>query len=274
MKTRALLLLTCIVSVSSACSGSEVTELAGDAAWIVGRNKPQSDLQARPASALAPTHDTNDADDDADHRDTDDAVEGAGATTEDDQALPGDAALASESADNAEQSSVDSDGAQDRDGAQGVDGPDVRLIDAQIAAVLTTLNQALIAQAQVALPKLSDAALRTLAADLAMQQMAAQARQEAIVAKKRLSAKENPTSTQLAADAATLLAELDAELACDGERAYLTLSSELHEKVLALFSKVLAPSVCDGELKTELSLAQAELLSTLERTRALGLARD
>jgi hypothetical protein len=265
MATRAAPLLTSVLFLATACGGSDFTEFAEGASRVSAASRQHVENTARANSASVVVNDAPQIGEQAAQRDTDDAVESGQATSDDAAATqataqpepdPSDAgaALAPEPESSA---SVDA----------GSDEPKlgIRLIDGQIAAVLSAANHAISAQATAVLPKLEDATLQQLAGDSAAQQSAAEARQEAIVARKRLTPKETETSTQLAQYAAALLAKLNASDACAADSTYLTATIALHEEVLALFDDVLLPSVCDGELKAELAAARAELASVLGR---------
>lgn len=293
MKTQSGLLLSSLLLLTTgACAGDDVAGFTLSASQILAGNKAHEQSTARHGSGSATTPDEAvppahaDAEQDAQY-DMDDVVEAAEATTEGDAAtqdVAQDDAGAAQPEQDAGPALADTDAgsAVEVDAATGA-GDDsetdsgLRLIDGQIAAVLSAANRAIIAQAELVRGG-SDTdpedEIAALAGELSAQHAAAQARQQAIVTQKRITSKETALSSQLNQDASTRLAALNAADECDRGQAYLSQLIESHTQLIALFEAVLMPSVCDGELKSELNQAYEALKAELARAKLVGAATE
>lgn len=286
MKTQSGLWLSSLLLLTSSCAGDDVGGFTLSASQIIAGNKAHEPSTAQHASvsnsathqAVPPAH--ADAEQEAQY-DTDAVVEAGEATTEGDaatQAVAQDGVIAPLLDPDAGPTPVDADAGTDAATAAPSDVADeaetdsgLRLIDGQIAAVLSAANRAVIAQAGAVLAgnDTDGDAIATLAAELSAQHATAQARQQQIVAQKRMTPKETPLSNQLNQDANARLQALSAADACEREHAFLNQLVEGHSQLIALFETVLMPSVCDGELKSELSLAYEALEGELARAKLL-----
>lgn len=162
------------------------------------------------------------------------------------------------------------------DGASGGDGASADaatdLTDPQIGAVTTAANTGEIAQAQAALPKLSNAQVKAFANSMVEMHGAAQTRQSALLQGKQITPQENLTSTALKQESDTIVAALMAASATDVDRLYIDQQVAVHTKVLGLLDTVLIPSAADSDLRTELTTARGDVQTHLTQAQQIKTA--
>jgi putative membrane protein len=138
--------------------------------------------------------------------------------------------------------------------------------------VTSAANTGEIAQAEAALPKLSNAPAKEFATSMIEMHGAAQSRQSALLQRKQITPQENPTSTALKQESDAIVAALMAASATDVDRLYIDKQVAVHSKVLTLLSDVLIPSADDSELRAELTVTRGEVEMHLKRAEQIKAA--
>jgi putative membrane protein len=145
----------------------------------------------------------------------------------------------------------------------------VDLTDPQIGAVISAANTGEVAQANAALPKLSNAQARAFAEQMVTMHGAAQTRQAALLQQKSITPVENTTSMQLKQESDAIVAALNAASAADVDKLYIDKQVEVHTKVLGMIETVLIPSVDDADLRAELTAIREEVRSHLQQAQQI-----
>jgi putative membrane protein len=146
---------------------------------------------------------------------------------------------------------------------------DQRLTDAEIASVTNAANTGEIAQANAALPKLTNTEAMQFAKMMVEGHSAAQQRQAAMLQEKGLSPQAHPLSTELAQDSDEILEELSTADRDEIDQLYMEKQVEVHQKVLETLDEKLIPSATDPALQQELQASRAEVAMHLQRAREI-----
>ena len=165
---------------------------------------------------------------------------------------------------NGDAASSSSDAASSEDS-----GGSAELTDSQIGAVTSAANNGEVAQANAALPKLSNADVKAYANSMVAMHSAAQTRQAALLQQKQITPQENPTSTMLKQDSDKIVAELSAAAASAVDSLYIDHQVEVHGSVLELLDQVLIPSASDADLRAELVATRGEVRTHLNEAKQL-----
>ena len=144
-----------------------------------------------------------------------------------------------------------------------------RLSDAQIASVVNAAHTGEIAQANAALPKLTNAEAMQFATMMVEMHTAAQQRQAAMVQEKGLTAQAHPLATELAQESDEMVEELSTADRDEIDQLYMEKQVEMHEKVLETIDEKLIPSATDPALQQELQTARTEVASHLQRAQEI-----
>jgi putative membrane protein len=149
-----------------------------------------------------------------------------------------------------------------------------RLTDAQIMSVVSTANAGEIAQANAALPKLTNSDAMAFAKMMVEMHTAAQERQNAMTQQKGVTPETNALSTQLAQDSDDVLEELSTADRDEVDQLYMEKQVEQHEKVLETLDEKLIPSAADPALQQELQTSRNEVSAHLTRAREIVESLD
>jgi predicted outer membrane protein len=147
----------------------------------------------------------------------------------------------------------------------------VRLSDAQIAAVTSAANSGEIQLGTIALSRAHLEQVLAFAQEMITMHGAAQDRSLALLQSLNLTPVENNLSTQLAQDAQRTGVMLQNAAAADFDLLYVQSQIDIHTQVLQIFDDILLPSVTDAALRTDLSLARADVQRHLAEAQALLL---
>jgi predicted outer membrane protein len=135
--------------------------------------------------------------------------------------------------------------------------------------VTTAANTAEIAQANAALPKLTNTDAMQFAKMMIEMHTAAQQRQEAMAQEKGLTPQMHPLSTELSQDSDDFLEELSTADRDEVDQLYMEKQVEVHEKVLETIDEKLIPSATAPALQQELQTARTEVNAHLNRAREI-----
>ena len=160
-------------------------------------------------------------------------------------------------------------GATDADAGATAADAGAPLIDIQIVAVTEVLHGGELARSAQVSGLLRSDAVRAFASETQAVYEAAQARQAALLLKKRFTPKANYASVALRGSADAALATLRTACGGDADTAYLDAQLAMAERELAVVEGVLIRDVCDGDLKLELNALRDQLKVQLTRARTL-----
>lgn len=146
---------------------------------------------------------------------------------------------------------------------------DDRLSDAQIAQVTTAANTGEVAQANAALPKLTNPEAKQFATMMVEQHGAAQERGAALLEQKGLTPAASHLSMELKEDSDEIIEEINTADRDEVDKLYMEKQVEVHEKVLKTIDEKLIPSATDPALQQELQTARTEVATHLERAREI-----
>jgi putative membrane protein len=149
-----------------------------------------------------------------------------------------------------------------------------RLTDAQIMSVVSAANAGEIAQANAALPKLTNGDAMAFAKMMVEMHTAAQERQNTMAQQKGVTPETNALSTQLAQDSDDVLKELSTADRDEVDQLYMEKQVEQHEKVLETLDEKLIPSATDPALQQELQTSRSEVSAHLTRAREIVESLD
>lgn len=149
-----------------------------------------------------------------------------------------------------------------------------RLSDAQIAQVTSAANTGEVAQANAALPKLTNPEAKQFATMMVEQHGAAQERAAAMLAEKGLTPAASPLSTELQEDSDEIIEEINTADRDEVDKVYMEAQVEVHEKVLKTIDEKLIPSATDPALQQELQTARTEVATHLQRAREIVEGMD
>jgi putative membrane protein len=144
------------------------------------------------------------------------------------------------------------------------------LTDAEIMAVTTAANTGEIAQANAALPKLTDEDVQEFAMMMREMHMAAQMRQTDLAESKDITPAANPVSMELTMESEAIVTAIDAASEDEVDALYMGAQVMVHEKVLATIEDVLIPSADDADLVDELETSRDEVEAHLEMAREIA----
>jgi predicted outer membrane protein len=147
--------------------------------------------------------------------------------------------------------------------------PGAALSDAQIAAVTTAANTGEIQLANLALNRATIPEVRAFAQEMIDMHGAAQARSTALLQALNLVPVMNNLSTQLEQDAQQVATMLQNTQAAGFDLAYVQSQVDIHTQVLEIFDRVLLPSVTAPALRTDLTLARADVQRHLMQAQML-----
>jgi len=148
----------------------------------------------------------------------------------------------------------------------GTDAGDagIDLTDAQIMAVTTAANMGEIAQANAAMPKLTNEDAQEFAMMMIEMHTAAQMRQMMLAEAKNVTPQPNALSMELTTESQAIVAEINAASEEEVDLLYMEAQVMVHEKVLATIEDVLIPSADDADLVEELETSRDEVQEHLE----------
>jgi putative membrane protein len=146
----------------------------------------------------------------------------------------------------------------------------IDLSDAQIMAVTTAANMGEIAQANAAMPKLTNEDAQEFAMMMIEMHTAAQMRQTALAESKDVTPQPNPLSMDLTMESQAIVSDITAASADEVDELYMEAQVMVHEKVLATIEDVLIPSADDAELIDELETSRDEVEAHLEMAREIA----
>jgi putative membrane protein len=143
------------------------------------------------------------------------------------------------------------------------------LTDAQIAAVTTAANTGEIALGNLAVGRARLPEVRAFAQEMVTMHGAAQSRSSALLETLSTIPVASNLSTSLEQDAQRVSAMLENASAADFDLAYIQSQVQIHTQVLEIFDEVLIPSVSSPAIRTDLSLARADVQQHLTEAQAL-----
>jgi putative membrane protein len=143
------------------------------------------------------------------------------------------------------------------------------LTDAQIAAVTTAANTGEIQLGNLALARARLPEVRAFAQEMIDMHGAAQARATAVAQTLNIVPTMNDLSTQLEQDAQQVATMLQNTPAAGFDLAYTQSQVDIHTQVLEIFDRVLLPSATAPALKTDLTLARADVQRHLMQAQML-----
>jgi putative membrane protein len=143
------------------------------------------------------------------------------------------------------------------------------LTDAQIAAVTTAANAGEIQLGNLALNRARLPEVRAFAQEMIDMHGAAQARSTALLQTLNIVPVMSNLSTQLEQDAQQVATMLQNTSDAGFDLAYVQSQVDIHTRVLEIFDQVLLTSVAEPALKTDLTLARADVQRHLMQAQML-----
>lgn len=147
--------------------------------------------------------------------------------------------------------------------------PLTKLTDGQIARILTSVDNAEIEQAQLALEKSSDTRVREFATHMIQQHTAAKEKGARLASQSGMQLAESPKAKELEAHGDKTLQELKAADEKNFDITYFHAQVEQHAEVLKLIKDQLQPAVSDPTLRDHLGEARAMVNEHLEKAKTL-----
>ena len=144
-----------------------------------------------------------------------------------------------------------------------------KLSDGQIAAVLMTVDEGEIEQAQAALQRATDPEVRAFATHMVDQHTASKQAGTQLASQTGLKPLESPKSSELRANAAQQLERLNAADEANFDITYVSGQIEQHAAVLKLIEDQLLPAVNQPGLRDHLQNARGMVQEHLDRARQL-----
>ncbi len=142
--------------------------------------------------------------------------------------------------------------------------------DAQIVKLLAVASKAEIAQANAALPTLSDRSIRAFAGHMVEAHSAAQARHDALLRGLGAAPIASVLSSNVEYEATGVIARLQNAAPDEIDRFYIDSQITAHYKVLSTLDRVLIPNAQDARLQSELDDTRAEAQAHLDEAEELG----
>jgi predicted outer membrane protein len=156
-------------------------------------------------------------------------------------------------------------------GGTGGSGPTSLLSDAQIAAVTTAANSGEISLGNLALSRARLAEVRAFGQEMITMHGAAQDRSTSLLQSLNITPVQSNLSATLEQDTQRVAIMLQNAPAADFDLAYVQSQIDIHTQVLQIFDTVLIPSVTSLPLRTDLTLARADVQRHLVEAQALLL---
>jgi putative membrane protein len=143
--------------------------------------------------------------------------------------------------------------------------------DADVAAVLRTVNQGELDEAQLALAKSKSADVRRFAQHMATDHREMLTKDKALLSRIHVTPSDNVVSQQLKTDGRQELTTLQGDTGRDFDRAYMDAQVKGHHHALALIDEML-PSVENGDYKTAIQGARGKVEHHLQEAERIQQA--
>jgi putative membrane protein len=160
------------------------------------------------------------------------------------------------------------DGGSDNGGDAG-DPDAATLTDGQIAAVVTVANMGEIEQANAALMKVQNQAVRDFAMMMVTMHSAAQARAMNVAASAGIAPQPNEVSMTVKDSSEDILSKIEAASMTEVDLVYMREQVSIHMRLLTTIDDLLLPSVSSAALRTELQTTRGEVMSHLAMAEAI-----
>jgi putative membrane protein len=147
--------------------------------------------------------------------------------------------------------------------------PMTKLSDGQIAGVLTTVDDAEIEQAQLALDKASNPEVQAFAKHMVEQHTASKQAGTQLASQTNIKPADSPKAQELKQTGAQMLTRLNAADANNFDITYLDGQIQEHSDVLKLIKDQLLPAVNEPALRDHLSQARDMVQQHLDRARQI-----
>jgi putative membrane protein len=144
-----------------------------------------------------------------------------------------------------------------------------KLSDGQIAQILTTVDDAEIEQAQLALKKARDPEIQAFANHMIEQHTASKQAGAQLVAQSQLHPTDSPKAQELQQAGAQMMSKLNAADENNFDITYIDGQIEEHNQVLTLIKAQLLPVVNDTGLRNHLNNAQAMVEQHIQRAQQI-----
>lgn len=147
--------------------------------------------------------------------------------------------------------------------------PMTKLTDGQIAAILTTVDDGEIEQAQLALKKATNPEVRAFAEHMVEQHTTSKQEGARLAAQTSIKPADSPKSEELKQSAAEMLTRLNAADSNNFDVTYVDGQIQEHSDVLKLIKDQLVPAVNEPALRDHLSQARDMVQQHLDRARQI-----
>lgn len=144
-----------------------------------------------------------------------------------------------------------------------------RMSDGQILYVISTVDTAEIAQAEVARERATSAAVNSFAQDMIRAHTGAKQQGERLLAEKGIVASDSQLAQKLRTQGEKALADLQAAGAMDFDAQYVKAQIRQHREVLDMIQHQLVPAANDAHLRGHLSQAAQMVSQHLEQAQQL-----
>jgi putative membrane protein len=138
-------------------------------------------------------------------------------------------------------------------------GSGMRVVDADIAAVLNTVNTGEIALGNLALSHSATTLARDYAQTMINEHSAAEERQSALFRSFKIAPTDNPLRAQIEREAGLVKTRIEGLAPGEFDLAYARSQIDMHDSVLRLIDETLLPSAEQAMVRTELMLTRAEV---------------
>ncbi len=162
------------------------------------------------------------------------------------------------------------DGGSDNGGGNDGDGDAAAMLtDAQIAAVVSVANMGEIAQANAALMKVQNQAVRDFAMMMVTMHTAAQARAMNLLASEGITPEPNPVSMNVKTSSDEILSEVQAASTAEVDAIYMRGQVTIHRSLLTAIDSMLLPSARSAALRAELQTTRSEVMGHLAMAESI-----
>lgn len=148
-------------------------------------------------------------------------------------------------------------------GSSGTGASNMTFTDAEIAAVVASVNTGEVEEGKLAQKKAKDAKVKNFANKMVQHHTTANTKQADLLKKLKMSTSENATSRELASDSSNTVEQLKNQSGNDFDKAYIDAMVKDHQKALSMIDDKLIPQAKSSELKQELQTLRSQIDSHL-----------
>lgn len=141
--------------------------------------------------------------------------------------------------------------------------------DAEIVAIVSTVNQGEVDMAQLAAKNASSVDVKNFAAMLMTQHRDMETKGKTLATKAKITPADNDVSTTMKSDMNSTVTSLKTRKGKDFDKAYIDAQVRAHRDALAVFDSKLLPNAQNGELKTQLTEERSRIAAHLTKAEEI-----